>query len=67
MYYSFQIITAGTDRKIAYWEIYDGSQIRDVDGSMSGSINGMDVSPDGETMVTGGDDKLVKVTDDAVQ
>lgn len=59
----FQIITSGTDRKVAYWETYDGSQIREVDGSMSGSINGMDVSPDGETMVTGGDDKIVKVWD----
>ncbi|XP_039271314.2 cilia- and flagella-associated protein 52-like [Styela clava] len=57
----FQIITAGSDRKMAYWETYDGSQIREVDGSLSGDINGMDVSPDGKTVVTGGNDKLVKV------
>lgn len=58
-----QIITSGTDRKLAYWEVYDGSAIREVDASISGSINGMDISPDGNTFVTGGGDKLVKVWD----
>lgn len=56
-----QIITAGTDRKIAYWETYDGSQIRDLDGSKSGSIEGMDIASDGLYFVTGGADKLIKV------
>lgn len=56
-----QIITAGTDRKIGYWETYDGSQIRQLDGTKSGSINGLDVSSDGLYFVTGGEDKLLKV------
>ena len=56
-----QVITAGTDRKIAYWEKYDGSIIRELDGTKSGAINGMDVSPDGNYFVTGGEDKLLKV------
>ncbi|XP_014677656.1 PREDICTED: cilia- and flagella-associated protein 52-like [Priapulus caudatus] len=56
-----QIITSGTDRKIGYWESYDGSQIRELDGSISGSINALDISADGEHFVTGGDDKLIKV------
>lgn len=56
-----QVITSGTDRKIGYWEAYDASQIRELDGSRSGSINGMDISPDGVMLVTGGDDKLIKV------
>lgn len=59
----YQIITSGTDRKLAYWEVYDGSAIREVDASATGSINGMDIAPDGITFVTGGDDKLVKVWD----
>ncbi|KAM3922864.1 cilia- and flagella-associated protein 52 [Leptodactylus fuscus] len=59
----FQIITSGTDRKIGYWEVFDGSAIRGLDGSMSGAINGMDISDDGSHFVTGGDDKLVKVWD----
>ncbi|RXM37328.1 Cilia- and flagella-associated protein 52 [Acipenser ruthenus] len=57
----FQIITSGSDRKIGYWEVFDGSPIRELEGSLSGSINGMDISPDGTHFVTGGDDKLVKV------
>ena len=54
-----QIITGGTDRKIGYWELYDGSQIRELDGSQSGSINGMDIH--GERFVTGSSDKLIKL------
>ncbi|XP_038597985.1 cilia- and flagella-associated protein 52 isoform X1 [Tachyglossus aculeatus] len=56
-----QILTSGTDRKIGYWEVYDGSLIRELDGSLSGSINGMDIAPDGTYFVSGGDDQLVKV------
>ncbi|XP_072259665.1 cilia- and flagella-associated protein 52 [Pyxicephalus adspersus] len=59
----FQIITSGTDRKIVYWEVFDGSPIRGVEGSMSGSINGMDISDNGSHFVTGGNDKLIKVWD----
>ncbi|VDP85178.1 unnamed protein product [Echinostoma caproni] len=59
----WQVITSGTDRKIGYWEVYDGSLIRQLEGSRSGSINGMDITKDGNTFVTGGDDKLVKVMD----
>ena len=57
----YQFITTGTDRKIAYWETFDGSLIREVEGSKSGSINGMDIASDGNYFVSGGDDKLVKV------
>ncbi|XP_053552817.1 cilia- and flagella-associated protein 52 [Bombina bombina] len=59
----FQIITSGTDRKIGYWEVFDGSAIRELEGSMSGAVNGMDISEDGAQFVTGGDDKLVKLWD----
>lgn len=56
-----QVVTSGTDRKIAYWEVYDGSAIRELEGSKSGSVNGMDISPCGSFFVTGGDDKLLKI------
>lgn len=59
----FQIITSGTDRKIAYWEVFDGSVIRELEGSLSGSINGMDITQEGGHFVTGGHDHLVKVWD----
>ncbi|CAL8328745.1 unnamed protein product [Lota lota] len=57
----YQIITSGTDRKIGYWEVYDGAAIRELEGSQSGAINGMHISQDGRYFITGGDDKLVKV------
>ena len=56
-----QIITSGTDRKIAYWDLYDDQLIRELDASRQGAINGMDISNDGDYFVTGGDDMLVKV------
>ncbi|XP_064904019.1 cilia- and flagella-associated protein 52-like [Columba livia] len=49
----YQIITSGTDRKIVYWEVLDGSAIREVQGSLSSSINGMDITSDGASFVTG--------------
>ncbi|KAK2514895.1 hypothetical protein Q9966_015577 [Columba livia] len=49
----YQIITSGTDRKIVYWEVLDGSAIREVQGSLSSSINGMDITSDGVSFVTG--------------
>ncbi|XP_072497161.1 cilia- and flagella-associated protein 52 isoform X1 [Notamacropus eugenii] len=57
----FQIITSGTDRKIGYWEVFDGTVIRELEGSLSGAINGMDISSEGVHFVTGGNDHLVKV------
>ncbi|NXK99042.1 CFA52 protein, partial [Mesembrinibis cayennensis] len=59
----YQIITSGTDRRIGYWEVFDGSAIREVEGSVSGSVNGMDITSDGAYFVTGGDDHLVKLWD----
>ncbi|XP_003466261.1 cilia- and flagella-associated protein 52 isoform X1 [Cavia porcellus] len=59
----FQIITSGTDRKIAYWEVFDGTVIRELEGALSGSINGMDITQEGAHFVTGGRDHLVKVWD----
>ena len=35
-----QVITTGSDRKIAYWDNYDGQQIRDIEAS-EGEINAL--------------------------
>ncbi|XP_048410764.1 cilia- and flagella-associated protein 52 isoform X2 [Stegostoma tigrinum] len=48
----YQVITSGKDRKIGYWEVYDGSAIRELDGSLSGSVNGMDITMNGDFFVT---------------
>jgi hypothetical protein len=57
-----QILSSATNilvQQIGYWETHDGSQIRELDGSESASINGMDVH--GTRFLTGGGDKLIKV------
>lgn len=57
----FHLLTGGSDRKIAYWETYDGAQIRELEASKSGTINGLDIDAEGKLFVTGSSDKLVKV------
>ena len=56
-----QILTTGTNRKIAYWETYDGSLIRDFEGSTASGLNTLDITGDGNYIVTGGNDQMVKV------
>ncbi|XP_015251024.1 PREDICTED: cilia- and flagella-associated protein 52 [Cyprinodon variegatus] len=58
-----QIVTSGTDKKITYWHVYDGSSIREREGSQSGAINSLDITKDGNHFVTGGDDRLLRVWD----
>lgn len=41
--------------QIVYWDVFDGSAIREVEGSKSGAINGMTMSQDGRHFVTGND------------
>lgn len=41
--------------QVAYWHVYDGSVIRELEGSQSGAINGMHISQDGRHFVTGND------------
>ena len=58
---NFQVLTCGTDRKIAYWQTVDGMLIRELEGSGVGSLNCVDISPDGEYFVTGSNDSIVKL------
>lgn len=39
--------------QVVYWDAYDGSAIRELEGSQSGAINGMHISHDGRHFVTG--------------
>jgi len=55
-----QILTCGSNFKIAYWDAYDGSAIRVVEGG-SAEMTTMDIVPDGELFVSGGADKNVKL------
>ncbi|XP_017778484.1 PREDICTED: cilia- and flagella-associated protein 52 [Nicrophorus vespilloides] len=58
---SVQILTGGSDRKLCYWEVLDGSLVREIEGSTSGSINSLDISADGQFFVTGANDQIVKM------
>eukprot|EP00798_Chlamydomonas_sp_ICE-L_P015241 gene15241-21323_t len=56
-----QIITTGTDRKITYWDAYNGQAIRIIDASDGNEVNALAVDCDGEAIISGGGDKMVKV------
>ena len=58
----YHIVTGGTDRKIGYWEAANGAQIRELEASKSGTINGLDIDNAGNYFVTVSADKLVKVS-----
>lgn len=47
--------------QVGYWEVYDGTLIRELEASQSDSINSLDITRDGKFFVIGGSDKLVKV------
>lgn len=54
-------MTVGTDRKVAYWESYDGTLIREVEVARAGAVKCLDISADGTQFVVGGEDKLLKL------
>ncbi|CAG9771369.1 unnamed protein product [Ceutorhynchus assimilis] len=56
-----QLLTGGSDRKIAYWEVLDGCLVRELEGSPTGTINTLDISPSGEYFITGGNDQIIKL------
>ncbi|MEQ2159640.1 hypothetical protein GOODEAATRI_025118, partial [Goodea atripinnis] len=43
----------GCRNLVTYWDVCDGSSIRDLEGSQSGAINGMHITQDGSHFVTG--------------
>jgi len=47
--------------QITYWDAYDCQAIRVLEGSSTGQINTVVTSPDGESLVTSGADKMVKL------
>lgn len=57
-----QVLATGTDRKISYWEVFDGSLVRHIDGSSKRRINWLSINSSGEMFVSGGDDQTIKVS-----
>jgi WD40 repeat protein len=58
-----QILTAGSDRKLTYWDASasDSHAIRITDGSATDTINCLDVTQNGDAFVSAGADKIVKL------
>lgn len=56
-----QILTSGSDRTISYWEVYDGSLVREKEGSKFGPINCLSLNTTGEYFVSAGSDCVAKL------
>ena len=56
-----QPLCTGTDRKITYWDAFDGQAIRILEGSETEQVSALAIDHDGELIVSGGYDKSVKV------
>ena len=56
-----QLITTGSDRKITYWDTFDGQAIRMLDGSEEGEVNTLAINKDGNNFASGGEDQVLKV------
>jgi len=54
-------LTTGSDRKITYWEKFDGQVIRKIDGSEEGELNALAITHSGEHFVTGGEDTILRI------
>jgi WD40 repeat protein len=58
-----QILTSGTDRTISYWEVYDGSLVREKEGSTFGPINCLALNTNGDHFISAGSDCILKLWD----
>jgi WD40 repeat protein len=56
-----QLLTTGTDRKVCYWDCFDGQAIRMIDGSTEGEVNTLAITSEGEHFASGGSDKVLKL------
>ena len=59
-----QIITVGSDRKITYWDAFDGEALRVLEGVREGyDINSIAISRSGSHILVSGSDGVVKIYD----
>lgn len=56
-----QVLTCGSDGRIGYWMAYDGSLIRELEGSKKTSVNDLVINKTGDYFATVGSDLYVKV------
>mmetsp|Transcript_41551 Transcript_41551/g.88542 ORF Transcript_41551/g.88542 Transcript_41551/m.88542 type:complete len:621 (-) Transcript_41551:103-1965(-) len=58
-----QLLTTGSDRKVAYWDTFDGQAIRVLEGSEEGELTTLSISKSGSHYVSGGEERLLKLWD----
>mmetsp|Transcript_50806 Transcript_50806/g.114214 ORF Transcript_50806/g.114214 Transcript_50806/m.114214 type:complete len:618 (+) Transcript_50806:103-1956(+) len=58
-----QLLTTGSDRKVGYWDTFDGQAIRVLEGSDEGELTTLSISMSGSHFVTGGQERLLKLWD----
>mmetsp|Transcript_60365 Transcript_60365/g.112009 ORF Transcript_60365/g.112009 Transcript_60365/m.112009 type:complete len:616 (+) Transcript_60365:114-1961(+) len=58
-----QLLTTGSDRKVAYWDTFDGQAIRVLEGSEEGELTTLSITRSGSHFVTGGEERLLKLWD----
>jgi len=59
----FQVVTTGSARNISYWDVEGSECIRMIEGAQEGDINTLAITKNGEFMISGGDDKVLKIWD----
>ena len=47
--------------QVTYWDVFDGQAIRIVDGSDTATVTALAIDRDGEAIISGGEDKLVRL------
>lgn len=58
-----QLLTTGSDRKVAYWDTFDGQAIRVLEASEEGELCTLAISKSGSHYITAGEERLVKLWD----
>merc|ERR1712086_1106371 len=58
-----QLLTTGSDRKVGYWDTFDGQAIRVLEASEEGELCTLSISKSGSHYVSGGEERLLKLWD----
>lgn len=60
-----QLLTTGSDRRIGYWEVFDGQLLRSLEtgDEEQGEINSLSMMKSGKHFLSGGSDGFVKIWD----
>lgn len=56
-----QMISCGSDRRVTYFDAYDGEAIRFLEEAADGEMLALDIEPTGTIFVSGGQDSILKV------